>query len=207
MPNHVTHRLQISGPAEKIKAFKEAFLSIEEDSVMLDFERIIPMPEIISKTVSGYTIIDGQTVSSWIEEEIDGKRVKRLPTEEEQKLLAEAGAANWYDWSCQNWGTKWNSYSGTWQYEDGADQAKLTFDTAWSTPDPIFEAIALRPEAEGLTIEIVAFDEGWIFAFTGKIEDGAYTGKAQQATAALYEQVYGEPPEEDEEEEGESEEA
>jgi len=48
------------------------------------------------------------------------------------------GASTWYEWSIENWGTKWNAYS-TSQYGNA-----IAFDTAWSMPDPIFRALSAR---------------------------------------------------------------
>ena len=44
----------------------------------------------------------------------------------------------WYHWNIQNWGTKWDitAESVDVGYED-SEQLELTFDTAWSPPEPI----------------------------------------------------------------------
>lgn len=47
------------------------------------------------------------------------------------------GIICWYDWQVQNWGTKWNAYD----IERIADN-EIRFDTAWSTPTPIWSRIA-----------------------------------------------------------------
>lgn len=48
------------------------------------------------------------------------------------------GAATWYDWNCQNWGTKWEpSYVSV-------DGSMISFDTAWSCPDAILETLSER---------------------------------------------------------------
>lgn len=43
---------------------------------------------------------------------------------------------NWYRWNAANWGTKWNA--GSVEIEDG----NIRFDTAWSPPEPIFDALS-----------------------------------------------------------------
>ena len=48
------------------------------------------------------------------------------------------GANNWYDWSVTHWGTKWNAY---YSHLD-EDTNTMCFDTAWSSPMPILEALA-----------------------------------------------------------------
>ena len=39
----------------------------------------------------------------------------------------------WYEWSVQNWGTKWGDYEGRF-VSQGDDAVELQFTTAWSAP-------------------------------------------------------------------------
>lgn len=48
------------------------------------------------------------------------------------------GFYTWYDWCCCNWGTKWNSSEAYWCF----DNRVLYFQTAWSAPFPVIEAMA-----------------------------------------------------------------
>ena len=48
------------------------------------------------------------------------------------------GAYGWYDWSCRNWGTKWNAKETT--FND--NELTVMFDTAWSSPSPILWQMA-----------------------------------------------------------------
>lgn len=63
------------------------------------------------------------------------------------------GENNWYDWSRRNWGTKWNSYDGEW-YEEGTS---IQFNTAWSTPEPVY--LALAKKFPNLDFEVKFADE------------------------------------------------
>lgn len=49
------------------------------------------------------------------------------------------GAKDWYDWRIKNWGTKWNAY----EVEFDGD-CRLSFQTAWNRPEPIFEALTRK---------------------------------------------------------------
>ena len=50
---------------------------------------------------------------------------------------------NWYNWCCENWGTKWNAM------EVEVDFGIVTFSTAWAPSSPIIAKLAaLFPEAE-----------------------------------------------------------
>jgi hypothetical protein len=58
----------------------------------------------------------------------------------------------WYDWSIENWGTKWDVNE---TYED--ENGYICFDTAWSTPHGIICQLSiLYPE---LTFEVEYADE------------------------------------------------
>ena len=46
------------------------------------------------------------------------------------------GCLNWYDWNRKHWGTKWNAY------ESKLDGDVLRFETAWSAPHPVLEALS-----------------------------------------------------------------
>ena len=50
--------------------------------------------------------------------------------------IKEYGKTTWYDWAIENWGTKWEA-TGI-----GCDKNTIIFDTAWSTPEPIFEKLS-----------------------------------------------------------------
>jgi hypothetical protein len=83
--------------------------------------------------------------------------------------LKEHGAANWYDWNCEKWGTKWNLDSGTSsEFEDrenGLAVIKYDFDTAWSPPDAVIKELAKQyPE---LKMQLRYWEGG--MAFQGRL--------------------------------------
>ncbi len=113
----------------------------------------------------------------------------------------ETGHISWYEWNIANWGTKWNSYS----FDITRDEPELLefrFDTAWNTPEPIWEKLA--EEFPTLRFEVIGYDEGSNFGVKGEIVDGENWVHCVEATDELYEQVYGEPPMRDEDEEEEA---
>ena len=48
----------------------------------------------------------------------------------------------WYNWRCQNWGTKWDAYSLEIDDCDMPNGFEVTFETAWSPPEEIHTAIS-----------------------------------------------------------------
>ncbi len=113
MPNHVTNTLSIS---LKEGVDQEAFLKKlagEDGRDVIDFDVIITAPENMFR--GGISLTDKEDC-----------RTKGIP--------------NWYDWQIENWGTKWNAYEQS--LEDlGYGVLELRFDTAWSPPFPIIEAL------------------------------------------------------------------
>lgn len=51
--------------------------------------------------------------------------------------IKEYGADTWYDWHCENWGTKWNSTNVYYINEN-----EVEFDTAWSMPYRLLEKLS-----------------------------------------------------------------
>lgn len=65
---------------------------------------------------------------------------------------------NWMSWNRENWGTKWNAYSGNWVI--ARNTVTMIFDTAWSVPYPVISAFA---NSFKVPFEHRYFDEGHNF--------------------------------------------
>ena len=114
--------------------------------------------------------------------------------------LNQTGSKNWYDWSCANWGTKWNSYDYS-EISRTSTSLEFTMDTAWSFPEQVFDALSEQyPELE---ITTSSFDDGWNFACTGYWVAGTGITKDVKPSKEFYEEVYGRECEDYEEEEEE----
>lgn len=118
MPNWCMNELIVSGKAKDIAVFKaQAHRPGGKDGCELDFciSRFIPIPEELKGTQSPVA--------------------KPNPT-----LKKKYGADNWYDWCCNNWGTKWDVEGAA----AGVSKGKLgyTFDSAWSPPTQAIEKIS-----------------------------------------------------------------
>lgn len=246
MPNHVTHRVLIEGPADRVAQFRQTFgkdevtvhdNGTEEISPAFDFNTIIEMPAILRDTESssevsiglamlgvtlpassapyslrGAAVLESMLAERWAKDlniaSVDELRLHLMVRYPDATAKAKQaiecyrrhGAIDWYDWALANWGTKWNAYSVEWT-ELSDTSLQLTFDTAWSVPEPVFEELAQRDEVKELTITIHAFDEGGGFAFEGVMDHGEYTGEVLEPSNELYEKVYGYPPQYDDEDE------
>lgn len=89
------------------------------------------------------------------------------PSKDKEMTLKEAGmiycsnldlygSVNWYDWCCDNWGTKWNACD---VYCDWFNDNELfyEFNTAWSAPYGVFEEIA--EDYPDISFEVLYADE------------------------------------------------
>ena len=137
MPNWTANRIYIEGEQADIRAFLEA---VKWEDELFDFNRLIPMPELLKQTGSGHSTIEGEKVTSWYISQPwtkDSPEQTRLFTSEEKAELAAIGHPDWYSWCLKNWGTKWNACRT--EINDNSDHgyAEITFDTAWDAPTPV----------------------------------------------------------------------
>jgi len=106
-----------------LNASDEVLKQIVNEEGEIDFNTVIPMPKELEGTVSP----------------------NRDSTKEEkntsEKLIEKYGSNNWYDWSCVNWGTKWNGVTDN-PYSEG--EGIIHFRTAWSYPEGFIEALSKK---------------------------------------------------------------
>ena len=149
MPNWTSNHISIEGEAADIRAFLEA---VKWEDKIFDFNRLIPMLELLKRTVSGFMTIDGKKVESWIEDkDSEGKTVPRCFNADEQRELEQIGYSNWYDWAVANWGTKWNACRVEIHDASQHRYAEVSFDTAWSAPVPVL--LKMRKQFPRLTFD------------------------------------------------------
>jgi hypothetical protein len=150
VPNWTDNVLTVTGRVPVLKAFLAA---VESEERPFDFNRIIPMPEILGHTGSGTREIEGKRVDRWYvidpdfpPDRNDTENV-RLLTFEEMLTIDALGVKTWYDWSTKNWGTKWNACEpeiGPITPRDpefNLASVVIEFRTAWSAPIPILKRL------------------------------------------------------------------
>ena len=145
MPNWVSNLLVLNrDDAEAILPYlNEDNAEREEGDLRLDFERIIPMPETVYRGNSGVG-------EAWHPSEMSLAEYK-----------AKYPLGDWYKWSINNWGTKWNACNCSFNppMED-EPYGILTFDTAWSLPLPVLEALY---EFKGVNFQLYFVEESHAF--------------------------------------------
>lgn len=138
MPNWCNNRLEISGDPEEIQRLQDM---VERDAspggleyACFDFNQIIPMPDILARTAC--RLCDDYEV-------YDESGVVRPATDAEIAEIRATGYKDWYFWSIEKWGTKWNAKKPT---VDRPDPGRIiyTFSTAWSPPEPVLRALSAK---------------------------------------------------------------
>lgn len=106
-----------------LNASDEVLKQIVNEEGEIDFNTVVPMPKELQGTVS--------PSKDDTQEEKDASK----------NLIEKYGSNNWYDWSCENWGTKWNGVSDEpYTYGEGI----IRFRTAWSYPEGFIEALSKK---------------------------------------------------------------
>lgn len=166
MPNNVTNVMRFIGDEDIIVKLLENIESVDNNDtkVYIDFNKIIPMPEELHINPHG----EIEFAIKWALKQIKLKQEDVAKLKGFDRLIAPLEAHNaynsksplefndeewgifiqclqnirkhghmsWYSWSIANWGTKWNAYS------QSESNNEITFETAWSTPYPIFEKLS-----------------------------------------------------------------
>lgn len=164
MPNHVENHIEFSGDKHQIDTILKQIKNDKYGVGTINFNKIIPMPETLniesgSKTDHGLRVyrefIEAYTSGRSADEAL--KALENIPAESENAFFRQRtdiqpdewalgktawhniknyGVPTWYEWSINNWGTKWNAYG----YKEGTDYSTgngLAFQTAWSAPYPV----------------------------------------------------------------------
>jgi len=175
MPNHVQNILVVVGPKPHLKGMLD---HIKGEREVIAFGKIFPMPEELQGTRSPAKIV---TEAEYKKIQYD-KNFSAEPnrffadkgaiTKKMQKdWIDRFGADNWYDWTCNNWGTKWGAYDSELEIaelpdRDGYDMAVIRFQTAWSSGVYGIEALAGQYTTLEFYLKYADEDSGYN---TGKI--------------------------------------
>ena len=79
--------------------------------------------------------------------------------------LEDRDGPNWYDWSVENWGTKWNAYEhSTTERDYDRGEINYNFLTAWGPPTPIVHELQRRFPTLCITMyfSIDCAGDGWV---------------------------------------------
>ncbi len=138
MPNWCNNFVSIRGPKESLQKLKEAYDNQEFCNA------VIPVPEDL-KIVAGSV----------------GDPVEQAKLEADTRRNIEVyGYGNWYDFCVNRWGTKWDiGGDGGADLDDDGECLTMSFDSAWSPPTGIYEALT----EQGYTVEAYYYESGMAF--------------------------------------------
>lgn len=117
MPNWCNNTFEVVGPKEKIQEFK-TFLDEKDGKDWFDF--FLPCPQELKDV--GNVSFDHTN----------------------EQLVEKYGYADWYSWSVDNWGCKWNCDANDWEVSEySEDEESLTFwfDSPWGPPIALYRWI------------------------------------------------------------------
>ena len=219
MPNWTHNVVTITGDAKTIAEIKAL---VQSDDTAFDFGKIIPIPESLLVESGGMESIAIEMASSVpysiARENAREKMQKILPytaTHQTKTVISELkteddvialgkvylenkkkyGYADWYDWCCNNWGTKWNACNVSISNES-ATSLTYDFDTAWSEPTPVLQALSEKyPNVDISTDANYEDPEPWV-TFTTTFKGGKITSNSNAVDEDMCKEY-----EEDEEEE------
>jgi hypothetical protein len=134
MPNWCMNEVSIYGDAQEITKFvDECFTEVDSQQV-LDFDKVAPEPDYNKPQNVDKDLTTASVTTALLSQGGIGKEWQ----------------PDWYTWRLDNWGTKWNLVPAKGGSVDGysvditKDYINLTFDTAWSPPDGIYDAIFVK---------------------------------------------------------------
>ncbi len=133
MPNWCNNSITVKGDIESIDKF-EKFLNEKNGKEWFDF--ILPCPEELKNAEASF----------------------HKPSN--QELVEKYGHSDWYTWSLEKWGCKWNCDAQDWDRDD--DTITFWFDSPWGPPITLYEEM----ENHGFDVEAYYHEEG--MAFVGK---------------------------------------
>jgi hypothetical protein len=151
MPNNITNRIEFIGEKQHIDELVKNFSTYNgEKFTFPDFNKIVTRPENLNIESS----TDGDKGIEYLIENAKNRLFEKelvKPSDEAIELgrkylhnIADYGFKNWYDWSTENWGTKWNAYSCS-----KISENIYQFETAWSCVSKLINKISkLYPKVE-----------------------------------------------------------
>jgi len=161
MPNHIVNILTINGTPAQVEVVRNSLRGgggVEP----IDFNALIPRPPSLNVTSGEEARIASWELRNICKAASIGKPHPNAYSRADLALLEACktnirthGHPTWYSWSIEHWGTKRNAYS----QEDRAPNV-IKFETAWSTPLPIFNALAERFPNIEFTVEYADEDIG-----------------------------------------------
>jgi hypothetical protein len=140
MPNHISNRMWFVAPDgdyhKEESTFEAVKALMKTEESPFDFDVLIPYPE-------QYKVLDDAR-----------NEAEKQPDAKWSDMPKDGFNSGGYEWCVANWGTKWNAY------DIGVDYDAILFQTAWSTPRPVWAELSKRFPEMRLEVEYADEDRG-----------------------------------------------
>ena len=170
MPNWCYNTLSVSGNEKNMKKFYDSLSQKFKEGdcdykneILLDFNDFVPRPKSLDIT-SGSSVVNALKVINKEADFDDYPNLKDKDYEEARNYISNVekyGHGDWYSWSYENWGTKWNA-SGVYVSNKDKDFCMISFESAWAPPIPVIDA--LMEQHPELNVELEYSESGMGFA-------------------------------------------
>lgn len=177
MANYVITRIEASDGFDFTKQFKS-------------FNDVLPMPKYVSKTTSGLVsriLEDGLKNNLALKEIVEPFRdYDTLKIEEfvfAYRAYRRTGFADWYDWSVENWGSKWDMDILH------IEASTIEFQTPWNFPEPAIAALVKKYPSIYFTGEWAEYYSGEFYCSDSMLEvfvDADYSREACERYFSLW---------------------
>ncbi len=129
MPNWCDNQITITGPNSVIDKIEKIVKEEKDDQGLLNFMR--PMPK-----------------------ELDGTTSPSSSADKPQPMVE--GFDCWYDWRCENWGTKWEvcEFYGV---DRQGDTISFGFSSAWAPPIPAYQTFLMNMSEQKQDVSLKAY--------------------------------------------------
>lgn len=181
MPNYCRNIIRVTSGDFRTVA---DFMKSEERG--FDFNNLVQMPKVFYQW-NGVSNLDEKGAAFWLvlyqgNDKEEERAITEIATLRDdlicyaiyngyKRFLAylETGYIDSYYWAQDKWGTKWNAVDIVIQPE----RQTFVFNTAWSEPTPIFEALCRQFPTHTFDIKYADFEGGW-FSGEGIGQGGEY---------------------------------
>lgn len=218
MPNNTSCHLIVRGNHSDIESLKSQHIAEET----INFSSIIEMPEALKNTTEDSARMFGKELMEnnvsarkrifsiakekgvYVDDEnmshgdlmalaLDVNPEIVFEGLDAMRCLEEYGASSWYDWSINNWGTKWDAYDGAYELTPDPEKDQSVMDmyfyTAWSPASPVISALAEKYPNVEFTHHFL--DEGGGFAGTEVYANGMLVSDTEHDWAWFAESHFG----------------
>ena len=139
MPNWCFNRVTFTGSTGDIE---NLVTQLASETSHFDFNKVIPMPEELRHVASPVQAFKTKAKVDEYNSNVPEGVGQAITHAKHKALLKKYGHAEWYSWSTEVWGCKWNNGDEV-EVNDDSEHgcASYSFDTPWGPPEGIYEAL------------------------------------------------------------------